>query len=110
MAVPIPFGYTMLVEPHAIHGDSCMRGMHMMSMTGDHHAMGTADTVYLKNAINKRNINVTCYAVDHKLDDEVSLGRRDSPKQIMEAWELSKQYDGALVVVPKLLTSSEMSL
>lgn len=49
VAITIPFGYTLLIEPRAIHGDSNLIGLYLMAMTGNHSAMATADTVYLKN-------------------------------------------------------------
>jgi hypothetical protein len=53
IAITIPYNYTLLVEPQAIHGDSNLIGMYSMAMTGNHLAMGTADTVYLKNKYHK---------------------------------------------------------
>jgi hypothetical protein len=52
----IPFGYTLLVEPFALHGDSSLIGLYSMAMTGNHEAMSTADTVLIKNRINKNNV------------------------------------------------------
>lgn len=49
IAITIPYGYTLLVEPQALHGDSNLVGLYMMAMTGNHTAMSTADTVYLRN-------------------------------------------------------------
>ncbi len=50
IAVAVPFGFTLLVEPYCIHGDSSLTGLYMMAMTGNHRAMGTADThtVFIK--------------------------------------------------------------
>jgi hypothetical protein len=59
IAVTIPFGFTLLVEPWAIHGDSTLTGMHMMAMTGNHEAMKTADTVFMKHG--GRSVNCTAY-------------------------------------------------
>lgn len=59
IAVTIPFGYTLLVEPWAIHGDSTLTGMYMMAMTGNHNAMKTADTVYIKNRQTLNNVKIT---------------------------------------------------
>lgn len=56
VATRIPFGYTLLVDPWAIHGDSTLIGLYMMAMTGDHHAMQTADSVFLKNRNTRKNI------------------------------------------------------
>jgi hypothetical protein len=57
IAVTIPFGYTLLVEVGAIHGDSTLTGLYMMAMTGNHNAMKTADTVFMKHNSGK---NVEC--------------------------------------------------
>lgn len=56
LAIAIPFGYTLLVQPQAIHGDSTLVGLYSMAMTGNHNAMATADTVFLKSS---KNINTT---------------------------------------------------
>lgn len=58
IAVRIPYGYTLLVEPQCIHGDSTLIGMYVMAMTGKHTAMGTADTVYCKESQHKKNVKV----------------------------------------------------
>ena len=55
VAITIPFGYTLLVDSGCLHGDSTLTGMYLMAMTGNHVAMGTADTVFLKHAATKRN-------------------------------------------------------
>lgn len=57
IAVTIPFGYTLLVDVGAIHGDSTLTGLYMMAMTGNHNAMKTADTVFMKHSSGK---NVEC--------------------------------------------------
>ncbi len=60
IAVTIPFGHTLLVEPWAIHGDSTLRGMYSMAMTGNHNAMKTADTVFMKYKYDaKINVRIT---------------------------------------------------
>lgn len=48
--VRIPYGYTLLVDSYAIHGDSTFTGTYMMAMTGDHAEMSGADTVFLRTA------------------------------------------------------------
>ena len=58
IGVRVPFGWTLLVEPWAIHGDSNLVGLYSMAMTGNHRAMATADTVFLKNHNNGSNIRV----------------------------------------------------
>jgi len=64
LAVRVPFGFTILVEPQAIHGDSTMTGNFLMAMTGNHLAMGTADTVFLKVQNSARNVRVHLVGVD----------------------------------------------
>lgn len=63
VALPVPFGYTLLVDVGSIHGDSTLTGMYMMAMTGNHRAMRTADTVFIKNPETKTNVHFT-------IDDE----------------------------------------
>lgn len=58
IGVQVPFGYTLLVEPWAIHGDSNLVGLYSMAMTGNHIAMATADTVFIKNHNNAGNVRV----------------------------------------------------
>lgn len=57
VAVAVPFGYTCVVDAGAIHGDSTLTGMYMMAMTGNHEAMNTADSVFIKNR-NGKNVAV----------------------------------------------------
>lgn len=60
IAITIPFGYTLLVEVGAIHGDSTLTGLYMMAMTGNHNAMKTADTVFMKH-VSGKNIKLSTY-------------------------------------------------
>jgi len=62
IGVRIPFGYTLLIEPWAIHGDSTMTGMYMMAMTGNHDAMKTANTVFIKYTDDISNISAISLA------------------------------------------------
>lgn len=75
IAVSIPFGCTLLVEPWTIHGDSTLCGMYMMAMTGNHNAMQTADTVFLKNSTTNCNISTININVDNinKPDDNSEI-------------------------------------
>jgi hypothetical protein len=59
IAVRIPFGSTLLVEQGCIHGDTTLNGMYMMCMTSNHVTMSSADTVFLKNVVTKKNTDVT---------------------------------------------------
>ena len=56
IAFKLPFGYTLLVEPQCIHGDSTLIGLYAMAMTGNHEAMNTADTVFIKNKLSGANV------------------------------------------------------
>jgi hypothetical protein len=47
ISLQIPFGFSLIVNPHAIHGDTNLKGLYLMGMTGNHEAMSTADTVFL---------------------------------------------------------------
>lgn len=46
----IPFGYTLVLNAGCIHGDARLVGLYLMGMTGNHDAMRTANTVFLRNA------------------------------------------------------------
>jgi len=59
VACPVPFGYTLLVDVGSIHGDSTLTGLYMMAMTGNHVAMKTADSVFLKHRETKKNVRVS---------------------------------------------------
>ena len=58
IAVTVQFGYTLLVDVGSIHGDSTLTGLYMMAMTGNHNAMKTADTVFMKNYATHNNVSV----------------------------------------------------
>jgi hypothetical protein len=70
IAITIPYGYTLLIDVGAIHGDSCLTGMYMMAMTGNHEAMQTADTVFLKNTDTAKN---TVISTDINIYKELKL-------------------------------------
>lgn len=59
IGVEIPFGFTLVVEEFAIHGDTNLDGMFIMCMTSNHVTMQTADTVFLKNSETHANISLT---------------------------------------------------
>jgi hypothetical protein len=48
ITVKINYGYTILIESYAIHGDSNLIGDYMMTMTGDHNIMNKSNTVFLR--------------------------------------------------------------
>lgn len=90
IGVCVPFGYTLLVEPWAIHGDSNLTGLYSMAMTGNHLAMQTADTVFLKNHNNCGNVRI------------VDAGSPDANKTVAD----TRQPSGAQKL---LITSDQMS-
>jgi len=66
IGVKIPYGYTLIVEKDAIHGDATLKGMYMMAMTSNHKTMSTADVVFLKDKKNRKNFLITEAAVKEK--------------------------------------------
>jgi len=58
IAIALPYGFTLLVDAMSIHGDSALTGTYVMSMTGNHIAMGTANTVFLKTKKTSKNTPV----------------------------------------------------
>lgn len=58
IGVCIPYGFTLLIDVDAIHGDSTLTGLHQMAMTGNHNAMKTANSVFIKNRNTKNNVSV----------------------------------------------------
>lgn len=68
IAVQIPYGYTLIIHKHCIHGDTTLDGLFLMCMTSDHISMATADTVFLKQAASKDNISLK---LDNPLDQQL---------------------------------------
>jgi hypothetical protein len=58
LALRIPLGCTWLVDVGCIHGDSNLTGTFVMAMTGNHRAMQSADTVFLKHKESGRNVAI----------------------------------------------------
>ncbi len=50
ITLKIPFGFCLIVNAYAIHGDANLKGLYLMGMTGNHNAMNTADTVFLHSS------------------------------------------------------------
>jgi hypothetical protein len=94
VAITIPFGYTLLVEPQAIHGDSNLIGLFMMAMTASHVAMATADTVYLKN---KNGGPLPIHFDDMRKYEPLQLPEEYEPLKLPEKYE-------------PLITSNKMTL
>ena len=69
--IKIPFGSILLINPGVIHGDSTLKGLYLMGMTGNHHAMNTADTVFLKYGSGLVNTNF----IDENIHNSVSTGK-----------------------------------
>jgi hypothetical protein len=84
IAITIPFGYTLLIEPWAIHGDATLVGRFLMAMTGNHKAMATADTVYLKRGSSKDNLLVTVNGLPPVKEQDYSplISDKISPRQL----------------------------
>ena len=59
IGIQIPYGYTLIIEEECIHGDTTLNGFFMMGMTSDHTTMRTADTVFLKDSITKKNVSIS---------------------------------------------------
>lgn len=88
IAISIPFGYTLLVEPWCIHGDSTINGLYSMAMTGNHEAMRTADTVFLKNSTG----NIKCIFNDYYHDTyDYIYNKNQVPDILLTSNKLSKR-------------------
>lgn len=95
IAIRIPFGSTLLVDAMAIHGDSTLTGLFVMSMTGNHHAMATADTVFLKHKKNATNVRVSVdkQTCDDKADvDPHRLALTSNKNTLEDLKTMDKQY------------------
>jgi hypothetical protein len=64
VALRIPHGYTIIIDANCIHGDSTFVGLWLMAMSTDHVTMASADTVFLKHARTKQNVDCRCAAHD----------------------------------------------
>lgn len=64
VALRIPHGWTIVIDANCIHGDSTFKGLWLMAMSTDHVTMASADTVFLKNARTKQNVECLCAAHD----------------------------------------------
>ncbi|MDI1352112.1 MAG: hypothetical protein PSV35_04980 [bacterium] len=78
IAFKIPYGYTLIVEEHCMHGDATFSGMYMMCMTSNHVTMQTADSVFLKNQLSKKNIRFNT-------EDQVSYNPESAPSNTLLA-------------------------
>jgi hypothetical protein len=67
IAVQIPYGYTLIIEKNCIHGDATLNGQFMMCMTSDHISMATADTVFLKQSVDKDNLTIALDNPEQKI-------------------------------------------
>ena len=107
IGVRIPFGYTLLIEPWAIHGDSTMTGMYMMAMTGNHNAMKTANTVFIKYADDISNISEISLA-NKSIDTSanVIIKELESKSRNMKIEENKNQKTQEDII----MTSDKMSL
>lgn len=76
IGIEIPFGYTLIVEKFCIHGDTNLNGMYMMCMTSDHISMRSADTVFLKHVVTKRNIDISLEEDEKQAKDNHAVAPR----------------------------------
>lgn len=60
----IPFGYTLVLNVGCIHGDARLVGLYLMGMTGNHEAMRTANTVFLRNVTVKQGFVAPAIVAD----------------------------------------------
>ena len=77
-AVEIPHGYTLVLEPNAIHGDATLHGKFLMGMTSDHVSMQTADTVFLWSHVTHEPVQtpIARFQLDGIACDPHGSGRR----------------------------------
>eukprot|EP01006_Ploeotia_vitrea_P034344 TRINITY_DN65739_c8_g1_i1.p1 TRINITY_DN65739_c8_g1~~TRINITY_DN65739_c8_g1_i1.p1 ORF type:complete len:488 (+),score=42.73 TRINITY_DN65739_c8_g1_i1:32-1465(+) len=68
IGIEIPFGYTLIIEKGALHGDATIKGLFMMAMTANHRLMGTADAVFWKNRKTKENVGMVLQDMQTKAD------------------------------------------
>lgn len=96
IGVRVPFGFTLLVEPWAIHGDSNLVGLYSMAMTGNHRAMATADTVFLKNHNNGANVRVVGIDQSRSTNNNISITKnpRGIQKLLITSDQLSSEELG----------------
>jgi len=80
----IPFGYTLLVEPYVLHGDSSLIGLYSMGMTGNHNAMSTADTVLIKNKITSYNVQFNTDISKYETNELMITTTNNTTKKILE--------------------------
>jgi hypothetical protein len=115
IAVTIPFGYTLLIEPMSLHGDSSLTGMYVMAMTGNHHAMATADTVYIKNTETTTNVDISvCTISENHSTSEIVLNEyshfTDNSLNLKIPVEINSENGVVDIVNHLLLTSDVMPL
>lgn len=58
VAVEMVFGYTLVLFPWCIHGDSALVGLYMVAIPSSRRQTGTADTVFLKHKGNNTEVHV----------------------------------------------------
>jgi hypothetical protein len=108
VAVRIPFGCTLLVDVQCIHGDSTLTGTYMMAMTGNHVAMGTADTVFLKCTETSSNVHVVASAPGAEvLDDEPAQNSLAAAMSAASGGAVEDGIGGCSTLQPQLLITSE---
>jgi hypothetical protein len=70
VALKIPYGYTLVISPFAIHGDATLVGDFLMAMTSNHIKMEKADTVFLKYATSVKHSKLSVKNVSVSINDD----------------------------------------
>lgn len=78
LAIHIPYGWTLIIDPGCIHGDTTLVGHFLMGMTSNHRTMASADTVFLRDR-RQRNVRTRVVAMATK-EQEEDLTKGDGPK------------------------------
>lgn len=89
--ISIPYGYSLLVDVLALHGDSGLIGDYIMCMTGHHIAMSTSDTVYLKNKLTYKNVMIDGETLDYQSHLLLTSQQMTKEQLIIEDQKLYRQ-------------------
>jgi hypothetical protein len=91
--ITIPFGFILLLNPGAIHGDSTLVGLYLMGMTGNHVAMNTANTVFLRHPDGYVTLNQS----EHSFMDSTSLMLTHSTYSLEDLKRAYKSFESQLL-------------
>lgn len=84
IGVKVPYGYSIIINKGAIHGDATFTGDYAMAMTVDHTTMRTADVVFLKERESKSNVRIAMPSGDE--------GHEEAPHNYPELLPISYPY------------------